>query len=217
MQSVLVGACLERGRRPGPGPNVKLSRLADENTGLNLEVSELKVKLEEEKRKYKRLWRESCEQLAEYDSIVAEKDREIAALRARMAELEAYHPIAHHTEPVGHGSSCLEPEHIASGHTASVHSPTGVRSDAPVSQRRGKAPPIDSFDGESADVRFDDWLLTLQRAATWYGWSKEETLLQLAGHLRKRALQEWSLLDKSVRSSLDTAIASLHDRLDPGS
>ena len=50
------------------------------------------------------------------------------------------------------------------------------------SSRRGKAPPIDAFDGESPDVLFEDWLPALQRAAVWNAWSKEETLIQLAGH-----------------------------------
>ena len=48
-----------------------------------------------------------------------------------IAELEACHPTAHHNEPMGHSLSCLratEPECTASGHTASVHSSTSVRS-----------------------------------------------------------------------------------------
>ena len=58
---------------------------------------------------------------------------------------------------------------------------------------RGKAPPIDAFDGESLEVKSDDWYSMLQRAAAWNGWGEQETLLQLAGHLRKRALLEWNL------------------------
>ena len=91
--AVGVGGGVSRTRTPsGSGSEreaeleAELSRLADENTGLNLEVRELKVGSGR---------REGKVQLAEYDSIVAEKDREIAALRVRMAELE----------PVGHGSS----------------------------------------------------------------------------------------------------------------
>ena len=56
------------------------------------------------------------------------------------------------------------------------------------SSRRGKAPPVDPFDEETPDVTFEDWLPTLKRAASWNEWSGEETLIQLAGHLRKRAL-----------------------------
>ena len=35
----------------------------------------------------------------------------------------------------------------------------------------------------------------LQRAADWNEWSESEIHIQLAGHLRGRALQEWNLLD----------------------
>ena len=57
----------------------------------------------------------------------------------------------------------------------------------------------------------------LHRAATWYSWSEDETPLQLAGHLRKRALQEWNLLDSSNKTTLSAATAALRNRLDPGS
>lgn len=30
--------------------------------------------------------------------------------------------------------------------------------------RRGKAPPVESFSGEDADMTWDDWLATLERA-----------------------------------------------------
>ena len=55
--------------------------------------------------------------------------------------------------------------------------------------RRGKAPPIDN--GES---NFEDWLQALQR-------SEDETLLQLAGHLQGRALEEWNMMDEGERES----------------
>ena len=83
--------------------------------------------------------------------------------------------------------------------------------------RRGKTPPVDSFSGDNPDVRFDDWLSTLQRAATWNRWSEEELLMQLAGHMRGRALQEWDLLDESDKAMFAVATQSLRSRLDPGS
>ena len=85
------------------------------------------------------------------------------------------------------------------------------------STHRGKAPPVDQFDGESAEVRFDDWFPMLQRTAKWNGWSDEEALLQLAGHLRKRALLEWNLLGEAHKTTLSTAVTALRERLDPGS
>ena len=54
-------------------------------------------------------------------------------------------------------------------------------------EQRGKAPSVDTFTGEVADLRFDDWLPALQRAACW---SDEEQLIQLAGHFHGRAWQE---------------------------
>ena len=84
----------------------------------------------------------------------------------------------------------------------------------PSSNRRGKAPPVDSFNGESQEVLFEDWLPSLHRVAEWNGWSSSETLIQLAGHLRGRALQEWGLLSAGEKSSLDEAITAMHSRLE---
>ena len=57
--------------------------------------------------------------------------------------------------------------------------------------RRGKAPPIDPFNGEAQDIAFDNWVPALCRAAEWNGWTDDETLMQLAGHMHGRSLQEW--------------------------
>ena len=50
-------------------------------------------------------------------------------------------------------------------------------------QRRDKAPPIDSFTGEDNEIRFDDWLPTLERAAAWNDWTEDEKVIQLAGYI----------------------------------
>ena len=97
-------------------------------------------------------------------------------------------------------------------HRTSCPAVTGSRDG---SSRRGKAPPIDAFDGESPDVLFEDWLPALQRAAEWNAWSKEEALIQLAGHLRGRALQEWNLLSGREKESLDEVTKAMRSRLDP--
>ena len=52
-----------------------------------------------------------------------------------------------------------------------------------INPRAGRAPPIDTFTGESADVLWEDWLPIFERAAHWNNWSEEEKLLQLAGYL----------------------------------
>ncbi len=79
----------------------------------------------------------------------------------------------------------------------------------PKGGRKGKAPPVDSFSSENPE---EDWLPTLERAALWNGWSDEETLFQLAGHLRGKALQEWNLLTSKNKTSFKEA---LRQRIDP--
>lgn len=49
-------------------------------------------------------------------------------------------------------------------------------------------------------------------AAEWNGWSEEETLIQLADHLRGHALQEWGLLSASEKEEVSRAMRS---QLDP--
>ena len=66
-------------------------------------------------------------------------------------------------------------------------------------------------------LTFEDWLSALQQAVTWNAWSSEETLIQLAGHLRGRALQEWNLMDNSDKESFNKAVDTLKKRLDPSS
>ena len=44
----------------------------------------------------------------------------------------------------------------------------------------------------------------------------EESLMELAGHLRGRALQEWKLSLPEDRRSYQAAIKALKERLDPG-
>ena len=80
--------------------------------------------------------------------------------------------------------------------------------------RRGKAPPVDSFTAENKEVRLDDWLPIPDRAAIWNGWSEEERLIKLAGHLRGRALQEWGLLCSEDKATFTLAVEALRSRLD---
>lgn len=83
--------------------------------------------------------------------------------------------------------------------------------------RRGKAPPVDPFKSSNPEVRLDDWLPTLERAAKWNGWSEDEKLMQLAGHLRGKAAREYSLLSSADKQSFITVVQTLRARLDPGS
>ena len=80
--------------------------------------------------------------------------------------------------------------------------------------RRGKALPIDCFSGNNSKITFDDWLPSLERVARWNGWSSEDTLIQLAGHLRGRALQEWLLLSEDNKSTWQSATTALRGKLE---
>ena len=67
--------------------------------------------------------------------------------------------------------------------------------------RRGKALPVGEFTGEDPDCNLDDWLPSLERAIVWNGWTEEEQVFQLAGHLKCRALQGWNLLEPDEKDS----------------
>ena len=194
-----------------------LKRATEENAMLAAEVSELKGGLQKQKDRVKELWKLNCEQLAEHDSMITAKDEEIASLRARLEGLvvEGHSPGGR--SPSTRGRPLVPLDHPPSheGSIAMDHgSPaTGHR---PPLTRRGKAPPVDSFTGENPEVRIDDWLPALERASTWNGWSEEERLMQLAGHLRGRALQEWNLLGEGDKETYAEATQALRSRLDPG-
>ena len=64
-----------------------LERVARRNTELTDEVRELDKKLGDERERYQALWRMSCEQLTNYDDMVAFKEEEIRMLRARVDSL----------------------------------------------------------------------------------------------------------------------------------
>ena len=183
------------------------------NTGLKAEVSELKARIEREKSKYKELWKLNCEQLAEYDAGTIEKDDEIGHLKARVDELEA----AHGRPPgdLGDRNEDDDPPTLITAGAELPALPVSIRPPRP--NRQSKAPPVDPFDSENPDVTFEDWFPTLQRAANWNRWSKEDSLLQLADHLRKRALVEWNLLSREENRTLASATEALCARLDPGS
>ena len=55
-----------------------------------------------------------------------------------------------------------------------------------------------------------------QLHGTWNEWSEGETLLQLAGHLHSRALQEWNVMNGSEKVSYDVTVSALQSRLEHG-
>ena len=135
-----------------------------------------------------------------HEDELEKKDSEIAKLRA---QLERYLAI---------GS---EGQHHSSEGRLSATSQLGLSKRTRVPVRKGKAPPIDSYTGESSDVLWEDWLPTFEIAANWNEWTEDEKVIQLAGHLQKKALQEWNLLDQEDRSNYSRACQLMQAKMDP--
>ena len=185
----------------------EVSRLNAANTALSTEVSGLKEDLKGEKQQRRELWRLNCQQLRELEDLIAEKEGEISRLQARISELGR----GTVRDPPAHDSSVREPYTIPRTTIPSISPSPGTAH----STRMGKAPPIDCFDGQTGNIPFEDWLPTLQRAAAWNNWSDDDCLVQLAGHLRKRALQEWNLLTAEERKTFSSATEALQNQLHP--
>ena len=181
------------------------------------ELTSAKEALAREKQKVKRMWRDKCEQLLRHEDQQDAKDAEIQSLKAELARLRASHErtseermrsssVPSNSEGLSSndgGGLLISPQHEISGRTQSA--------------RVGKAPPIDTFTGENPDTLWEDWLPTFERAAHWNHWTEEEKLLQLAGYLRKKALQEWNLMSETQKHSFKIATKEMQNRLDPGS
>ena len=171
---------------------------------LKAEIEQLRRELEEHKGRTREMWRKNCEQVAELDALLSEKEDENARLKEEIARLNASSPSV-----ISEGLKLSNEEEL-SEHLRGV---SGGTSRA----RQGKAPPVDTFSGGDPECRFEDWLPALKRAAEWNGWSGADLLLQLAGHLKGQALQEWNLLPDDQKTTYDCAVAALRGRLDPGS
>ena len=173
-----------------------LREATTENESLRAQVSSLSGMVMKEKTRAKEMWRANCEYLAEHDELIAAKDAEIESLKSQLLAMEQQTRESTPSEP--------DLPHVE---------PLRPLTDR---RRRGKAPPVDSFTGEDMEIQLDDWIPALKRASVWNGWSDEELLLQLMGHLRGRALQEWNLLDDTSKTTYSGAIEALRTRLDPG-
>ena len=178
----------------------RVDTLTEENDNLQTELQTLREALESSKARVKEIWKISCEQVAEFDEVVTTKDAEIAELKSQLAARRE----TRGTSPSGMSSPSDTPS------VPTVTIPATTRE-----ARRGRAPPINLFSGEDPEVRLDDWLPSLRRASQWNNWTAEEQLMQLAGHLKGRALAEWNLLSGDEVESLETAVKCLKERLDP--
>ena len=172
---------------------------------LRAQVAQLEQELEAQKTRTKDVWRQGCEQVTEMDQVLSEKDNEIGRLRDEVARLRGRIPSA------GSAISRGLENRLEGGDAVQLQQSGHPRT------RRGKAPPVDVFTGEDRECRLDDWLPNLKRAADWNSWAADDLLIQLAGHLKGRALQEWNLFSESEKSTYEQATASLRSRLDPGS
>ena len=95
-----------------------------------------------EKRRTYELWRINCAQLTEFEDTLAEKEEEILALQESLGATHDHTPLSPVTE--------RPPVHVPVHHC-------------------DNAPPVDPFTGEDPEVRMDDWLPSLKRAAEWNG------------------------------------------------
>ena len=186
------------------------TELKTEVSALNEEVHRLKDRLERETERVNEMWRMNCAQVSGFDEAIIAKDKEIEMLKSKVTESRA---------PLGR-----LPMHSTA---VTPHPPVSVRSahidETPVDThythasgliRRGKAPPVNEFSGEDPDILLEDWLPSIERASEWNGWSEEDRMIQLAGHLKGRALQEWNLLHLDQRTTFTRAIEALCSRLD---
>ena len=167
-------------------------------------------------------WKQKCEMMLAHEEVLEEKEATIAALQHHQVAAESRQNTVNSgavvNQPV---PTQLDGTPLSRVSGISRYSMgRGSEGDTVVTSgqiRRGKAPPVECFSGEDADMTWDDWLATLERAATWNAWNEGEKLLQLAGYLKGKALQEWNLMEDLDKGSYNRATATLKGRMDHGS
>ena len=143
---------------------LQLETIKEENKSLKAQVDELSKQLGVEKDRIKQMWLISSQQLADQGRDLAAKEETIAKLSAKLQELSVRSP-GHHSRSDLNLSFHPEPETIV--------------------RRKGEAPPVEPFTGEDTIIHLDDWMTFTESSNVE---SVKEILLQLAGHLRGRAL-----------------------------
>ena len=180
-----------------------LAEAKERNETLANESKLLQETIKKEKERVREMWKMNCAQVAGFDEALSSKEAEIDALKERISQLEGMidpgviPPIVSPSPTAAVGGSVAAPTHETS-------------------RRRGKAPPVSEFTGEDPEYILDDWLPSLERASQWNAWTMDEKLIQFAGHLRGRALQEWNLLSDDDRKTFEVAVKSLRSRIDAG-
>ncbi len=209
----------------------------------NDELEQVTASLQAEKERVRQIWLLNCQQLVDYDEVIATKDCEIAELTAQLkprttTQFDAEREDGDHRSSPGYSRApicsrttpsrmdplaptCTPSESLkegVAGTRRTQETGLGKRQDpthTTAVKRHGRAPPIDSFTGEDPEMRLDDWLPSLQRASQWNQWSESEQVIQLAGHLCGRALQEWNLLENDGANSFAKMVQALRNRLEP--
>ena len=163
----------------GEALRTQLEEARAQNENLESQVCQLRAQLDRAKARISELWRQQCAQVSDFDRQLGELEAEVESLRAG-SHLSMSTP--------------REPETRVHIDSSTVHASSST------SKRRGKALPVEPFSGEMEAVRLDDWLPALERAATWNDWTEEDRLLQLAGHLRGRAVETSTFLCSKITS-----------------
>ena len=130
-----------------------LAEAQEQTEALQEEVKQLQNQLGKEKNKYKSLWKVYCQSTVEFDVYVSEKDNEIEILTRRIAERAA-------------DTGYPAPRDRTKSRASSPDSTASDRSPGPVpvtttgsrgsGVRKGKAPPVDSFHGDSRSIKLDE-------------------------------------------------------------
>ena len=89
-----------------------------------------------------------------HEAIVEEKDAEIASLKAQREVSRASDVDANSINGVSENSVVSKPSTVSHG-------------------RQDKAPPVDSYTGSDLELRYNEWLPTLELATQWNSWRKE--------------------------------------------
>ena len=189
----------------------KILSLESELVAASKEIISLKGALDKQQLKVKRLWRENCDLQLKHEEEIELKDREIEALRTRVHRSSRV-PTQLSMENLSISSYDSDESSMYTDNRE--HHPSHQVAARP-SSRKGKAPPVDSFASEGSDLLFEEWLPAFERMALWNEWTGPEKLIQLAGYLRGKALQEWLLLGRTDRSTYAKATAALKEKLDP--
>ena len=188
-----------------------LAEARERNETLVNESKSMQEAINKEKERVREMWKMNCAQVAAFDEALCSKEAEISALRERISRLEGpgiIPPVVSPSPTAAGGGSVVAPTAAVSGSVVALTHEAH--------RRRGKAPPVSEFTGEDPEYILDDWLPSLERASEWNAWTADEKLIQFAGHLRGRALQEWNLLSDDDRRTFEVAVKSLHSRIDAG-